>query len=663
MKYPNHTRHPLAAATLLLLAGATLAAGRIQAQSTPVANPDPAVTPPAPPLARFPVELSRKVKHIFILYPENRSSESLYGNIPGANGLANAKPENTIQTDRVGNPLASLPQPTTSGIPGLSGGPDGRFPSSLANAPYNIEGFVPTTSMQGDMVHRFYTEQYQINDKATGRYRADAKNAGGAALSKFTAWSDNPGLVMSHYDAQNLPEGQLFKQYVFADNNFHSAFGGSFLNHQWLIAARAPVWPAAPAEGSPPPAGTGADTNFDTHGYPALTTSGSLSDGAITADFDLPGFSLSNAAPTLGVGDYWAINTLRPLRGPAGGFSTNIVTDGSPTGNTPLASRLPLQTYDTIGDRLTAAGISWAWYSGGWNNAKAGKADYLFQFHHQPFAFFAKYALASTPVPQTATAAAVPGKDSPGSAQFLKDEDADFYPGLQNGTVPQVSFVKPIGENNSHPGYASVAQGQNWLGNIVKQIQASPYYADSVIFVMYDEHGGMWDHVVPPHIDSWGPGLRVPFGIISPFTKSAFVDHTQYETVSMLSFVEKVFKVRPLNTRDADAQPPVAAFVGQPDLIIRAYVGQPLSYQLPAYNGPTAFKIPAGTYLNGLTLDRATGLLTGTPTAVGSFTVKLKIRGAGGLVRYTARIDTRNRSARSLQSQNQAEEPAAELQD
>ena len=63
-----------------------------------------------------------------------------------------------------------------------------------------------------------------------------------------------------------------------------------------------------------------------------------------------------------------------------------------------MNARLPLQNHYTIGDRLNAApggAVSWAWFSGGWDNAKMGVADFLFQFHHQPFAFFAKYALAS----------------------------------------------------------------------------------------------------------------------------------------------------------------------------------------------------------------------------------------------------------------------------
>src|SRR5262249_33277221 len=125
---------------------------------------------------------------------------------------------------------------------------------------------------------------------------------------------------------------------------FHAAFGGSFLNHFWLIAARTPVFPSAPA--------------------------------AIVAQLDANGNLITDGAVTP---DGYAVNTL---------FSVN-----KPHPSNVAADRLvPNQTFPTIGDRLSANKISWAWYSGGWDDALAGNADRLFQFHHQPFVYFANYA-------------------------------------------------------------------------------------------------------------------------------------------------------------------------------------------------------------------------------------------------------------------------------
>src|SRR5262249_59200439 len=85
-------------------------------------------------------------------------------------------------------------------------------------------------------VHRFYHEQLQIDNGVLEPKNGD--------LDKFVTWSDNSGLVLSYLDATALPEGQLAQQYTLCDRFFHSAYGGSFLNHQWLIAAATPPWPA-----------------------------------------------------------------------------------------------------------------------------------------------------------------------------------------------------------------------------------------------------------------------------------------------------------------------------------------------------------------------------------------------------------------------------------
>jgi phospholipase C len=80
------------------------------------------------------------------------------------------------------------------------------------------------------------------------------------------------------------------------------------------------------------------------------------------------------------------------------------------------------------------------------------------------------------------------------------------------------------------------------------------------VIITYDENGGSWDHVAPPKIDSWGPGSRVPTLIISPFAKKGFVDHTQYDTTSILKFIEKRYDLQAVGTRDAAANDLTNAF-------------------------------------------------------------------------------------------------------
>ncbi len=205
-----------------------------------------------------------------------------------------------------------------------------------------------------------------------------------------------------------------------------------------------------------------------------------------------------------------------------------------PEGTAP-SSLLPNLTQPTIGDRLDEKGISWAWYSGGWRDALAGRPHPNFQFHHQPFAYFANWA--------DGTAA---------KAQHLKDED-EFRRDLERGTLPTVSFVKPLGPDNEHPGYASLLKGQEHVAALVRAIMMNRAWEQTAIIITYDENGGRWDHVSPPRVDRWGPGMRVPTLVISPFSKRRYVDHTYYDTTSIMKLIERRWGLAPLGLRDAAA--------------------------------------------------------------------------------------------------------------
>jgi acid phosphatase len=416
-------------------------------------------------------QASNPINHIIVIYQENWSFDSLYGKFPGANGIAKAGAA-LKQVDKNGQPLAALPQPIdTNKRPAA---PDPRFPANMPVQPFSIAQYVPADQKIGDLVHRFYQEQYQID---------------GGKMDKFVAWSDNGGLTMGYYDATNMPEGQLAQQYTMADNFFHAAFGGSFLNHIWLVCACSPTWPNAPASRV---------AQLDANGV-------MVKDGSVTPDG-------------------YVVNTSYTINSP------------HPPNITDTAQLVPQQTMPTIGDRLSEKGISWAWFSGGWTDALNGHPDPLFQYHHQPFAFFQNYA---------------DGTD--GRKQHLKDE-SEFHYEVQTNTLPAVSFVKALGPNNEHPGYATLLQGQQHVADLVHEVQNSPAWADTAIIITYDEHGGFWDHVAPPKGDRWGPGSRIPAIIISPYAKKGFVDHTQYDTTSILKFIENRYGLAPLTSRDAAAK-------------------------------------------------------------------------------------------------------------
>jgi acid phosphatase len=237
----------------------------------------------------------------------------------------------------------------------------------------------------------------------------------------------------------------------------------------------------------------------------------------------------------------------------------------------PVGSQLPAQTAPTIGDELTANNVDWAWYAGGWSNA-AGLVDapgwtngsgpdcsdpnsfanpafpycpdYLFQFHHQPFTYYENY-----------------GPDGAGRSH-LRDE-AEFEDALQSSgktcQLRPVSFVKPVGEENEHPGYTGEHGGSSHLVDLLSAIDDSRCAKDTMVVVTYDEFGGQWDHVPPPgqggtpgpH-DEWGPGTRIPTLVIAPSLRGNFViDHTQYDTTSILATIEDRFGLPALSSRDA----------------------------------------------------------------------------------------------------------------
>lgn len=199
------------------------------------------------------------------------------------------------------------------------------------------------------------------------------------------------------------------------------------------------------------------------------------------------------------------------------------------------AQAFPLQTQRHVGDLLDAAGVSWAWFHGSWNRNRAAALQ------EAPFQFFASTAV---------------GTD--GGSAHLKDE-SEFLTSLQTGTLPQVSFVHPLPDE--HPsGAGALLGGDQHAADLVQAIQASPYWESAAVIVTYDENGGFWDHLAPPAGDRWGPGSRVPAIIISPYAKKGFVDHTTYDTTSILRFIEWRWGLESLGPRDAAANNLLNAF-------------------------------------------------------------------------------------------------------
>ena len=118
---------------------------------------------------------------------------------------------------------------------------------------------------------------------------------------------------------------------------------------------------------------------------------------------------------------------------------------------------------------------------------------------------------------------------------------------IDAGRLPAVTFYKPQGDLNMHAGYADVESGDRHIATLIEHIQRGPQWANTVVIVTVDENGGWWDPVAPPQGDRWGPGSRIPALVISPLAKKGYVDHTVYDTNSILRFISRVHGLTPLD--------------------------------------------------------------------------------------------------------------------
>jgi phospholipase C len=241
-------------------------------------------------------------------------------------------------------------------------------------------------------------------------------------------------------------------------------------------------------------------------------------------------FPLSaNCAP----GTFYAINNFFPgfhANGVPAGTATIPAADGSDT------FFIPPQTVPTVGDALIAKKVSWHYYGDGFNAAVAGLPN---QFC--PICNPMQYA------------ASIMGS----AAGRANNKDVtDFFSDVRNGSVPSVSFIKPSGFVDGHPQSSKFDLFEAFAKNIVDAVQANPELAqDTAIIITWDESGGFYDSGYIQPLDFFGDGPRVPFIVVSPFTRGGHVNHTYSDHVSVLKFIERNWFLSSLGARSRDNLP------------------------------------------------------------------------------------------------------------
>lgn len=189
----------------------------------------------------------------------------------------------------------------------------------------------------------------------------------------------------------------------------------------------------------------------------------------------------------------------------------------------------PCFDYTTLGDELDAAGLSWRFYTSQIDNPSDGVWSGYQAVRHIRYG------------PDWKADVITPQK------RFLADVAA--------GTLKNVTWITPTCEESDHVACGG-GYGPSWVSSVVNAVGESPFWDSTAIFVMWDDWGGLYDHVPPPFVDNDGLGFRVPLLVISPYAKSDYVSHVRYEHGSILKFAEDVFGLSRLAASDARANSP-----------------------------------------------------------------------------------------------------------
>jgi phospholipase C len=235
-------------------------------------------------------------------------------------------------------------------------------------------------------------------------------------------------------------------------------------------------------------------------------------------------------------------NHLYTVAGTSGGVFTNpnalawgcdapaSATVGVMTTDGTTSRVYPCFEYQTVADRLQAAGVSWRYYA-----PQRGQQGYIWSAldaigHVRRSSLWTDHVMAD--------------------AQFLDD--------ASNGRLPAVSWIVPDFSVSDHPsragfGDTSVCTGENWTVNHINAIMQGGNWPSTVIVLVWDDYGGFYDHVPPPSVDTYGLGPRVPMIVLSPYVKEGSISHTTYEMSSVLQLIENRFKLKALTQRDVEA--------------------------------------------------------------------------------------------------------------
>lgn len=225
---------------------------------------------------------------------------------------------------------------------------------------------------------------------------------------------------------------------------------------------------------------------------------------------------------------------LPSLKWGCGGGKYDVIQILSPNRTVGTKEQKPCFNYTTLGDELDAAGLSWRFYTSKFQSPSSGEGSYWSGYQAVRHIYNGPDWLKDVKTPQK---------------QFITD--------VEHGTLENFTWITPVCYNSDHVNCGG-GYGPSWVSSLVNAVGESKFWNSTAIFVIWDDWGGLYDHVPPPYMDYDGLGFRVPLLVISPYAKKNYVSHVQYETASVLTFAEDLFGLPRLAAADSRATSPAA---------------------------------------------------------------------------------------------------------
>jgi phospholipase C len=463
----------------------------------------------------------------------------------------------------------------TTGATGIAGGsPDTRIlgATSLPNGPYPLvtlaQGDDETSSLYktygGSPVHRFYQMWQQLDCDAakTTNHNPSGCQADLFPFVEITVSSGSNGnpvpkplaegdIAMGFY---NVAKGdapyltKLAREYTLNDNYHQPVMGGTFANQMMFGYADALYYADQNGDPAVPPANQIENPN------PAPSTNNWYTNdgyggGSYTkcSDAMQPGVSpIVNYLTAVHVPANCAPNAYYLLNNYVPAFIGSGVTDPVNNGQFTLP---PVIKQKHIGDTLTQASVSWAYFGERWNDFKTAPGEganfgsldpiaYLYCNICNPFLYSA-----SVMTNQTARDA------------HLKDT-LDLYDAIADGNLPAVSFAKPSTFNDGHPSSSRLDLFESFTKRIIDQVKSRPeLWETTAILVTTDEGGGYYDSGYVQPVDYFGDGTRIPMLVVSKYSQGGHVSHEYSDHASIIKFIERNWELPKLSNRTRDNLP------------------------------------------------------------------------------------------------------------